>query len=311
MAWTTADIRDLDGRTALVTGATGGLGLQTALGLAKAGARVLVGARDAGRGEDAAARIAAEAAGAQVEVVRLDLADLESVRDAAEEVRERGEPLELLVLNAGVMALPRRTTADGFEMQLGTNHLGHFALAAQLLPALLEAPDPRVVTVSSGAHKFGRIDFQDLQSERRYRRWRAYGQSKLANLLFAFELQRRAAAADLPLRSMAAHPGYAATNLQAAGPKMSGNQAGELLMAVGNRLFAQSDADGALPILYAATADLPGASYAGPSGRGEMQGSPTLVSPSHAATDEAVARRLWAVSEELTGVRFELPAPVA
>jgi len=310
MPWSAADIRSQDGRTALVTGATGGLGLQTAIGLARAGARVLIGARDAGRGEAAAGRIAAAAPGAQVELVGLDLADLASVRAAAEEVRGRSEPLDLLVCNAGVMALPRRTTADGFEMQLGTNHLGHFALAAQLLPALLEAPEPRVVTVSSGAHKFGKIDFDDLQGEHRYRRWHAYGQSKLANLLFAFELQRRTAAADLPLLSMAAHPGYAATDLQSAGPKMSGSKAGELVMSVGNRIFAQSDADGALPILYAATQDLPGGSYAGPSGRGEMKGPPTLVAPNRSATDEALAKRLWELSEELTGVRFELPARV-
>ena len=311
MPWTASDIRRQDGRTALITGATGGLGLQTAIGLARAGARVLLGARDAGRGEVAAGRIAAAAPGAEIELVSMDLADLASIAAAAEEVGRRSEPLDLLICNAGVMALPRRTTADGFEMQLGTNHLGHFALVAQLLPALLEAPAQRVVTVSSGMHKIGKIDFDDLQGERRYSRWRAYGQSKLANLLFAFELQRRAAAADLPLLSMAAHPGYAATNLQAAGPKMSGNKASELVMSIGNRLFAQRDAEGALPILYAATQDLPGASYAGPSGRGEMQGPPTLVSPSHAATDEAVAKRLWEVSEELTGVRFELGAPVA
>jgi NAD(P)-dependent dehydrogenase (short-subunit alcohol dehydrogenase family) len=306
MPWTAADAPRQDGRTALVTGASSGLGLQTALGLARAGAHVLLGVRDAGRGEAAAQRIAAAVPDARTELLRVDLADLASVRGAAESVRARSEPLDLLVLNAGVMGVPHRRTADGFELQFGTNHLGHFALAAQLMPALLRGATPRVVTVSSGFHRFGRIDFDDLQGERRYRRWPAYGQSKLANLLFAFELERRAAAAGLPMRSLAAHPGWAATNLQAVGPRMSGSRSAALAMRVLNRVIAQDDETGALPILYAATEDLPGGSYAGPSGRGELHGPPTLVHPSRAATDETTARRLWSVSEELTGVRFEL-----
>jgi NAD(P)-dependent dehydrogenase (short-subunit alcohol dehydrogenase family) len=311
MPWTASDALRQDGRTALVTGASSGLGLQTALGLARAGAHVLLGVRDAQRGDAAAARIAAAVPSARSSLLELDLADLGSVRAAAESMGARGEPLDILVLNAGVMATPHRTTADGFELQFGTNHLGHFALGAQLVPALLSATAPRVVTVSSGYHRMGRIDFDDLQAERRYRRWRAYAQSKLANLLFAFELQRRAAAADLPLRSVAAHPGWAATNLQTAGARMTGDRARELVMRLLNRIVAQSDEMGALPILYAATEDIPGGSYVGPSERGELRGPPTLVHPSRAATDEATAARLWAVSEELTGVRFELTRPTS
>jgi NAD(P)-dependent dehydrogenase (short-subunit alcohol dehydrogenase family) len=203
------------------------------------------------------------------------------------------------------MALPRRETADGFEMQFGTNHLGHFALTGLLLPRLLADGGGRVVTVSSGAHRMGRMNFSDLQAEQDYQRWRVYGQSKLSNLLFALELQRRADAAGAPLLSTAAHPGYAATNLQAAGPQMEGSRVKVLAMRVGNLVLAQSDARGALPTLYAATEDLAGGSYAGPSGWREMRGTPTLVGMTKEAADEDDARRLWEVSEELTGVRYD------
>jgi len=307
--WSAANIPDQSGRTAIVTGANSGLGLVTARELARAGARVTMACRDLGRGEAAAEGVRAEVPDARVEVLRLDLADLASVRSFAE-----GSPddLDLLVNNAGVMALPRRTTADGFEMQLGTNHLGHFALAGLLLPSLLRGDGGRIVTVSSGAHRFGRIAFDDLQGERRYRRWPAYGQAKLANLLFAFELGRRSDAAGAPLRSVAAHPGYAATNLQLAAPRMDGSGVKERIMVLANRVFAQSDEMGALPSLYAATvADLPPGAYVGPDGRGEMTGHPTLVGSSAAAQDAGAARRLWEVSEELTGVRYDLAgAPV-
>jgi NAD(P)-dependent dehydrogenase (short-subunit alcohol dehydrogenase family) len=211
------------------------------------------------------------------------------------------EPLDLLVNNAGVMATPLRRTADGFELQLGTNHLGHFALAGLLLEHLRDA---RVVTVASGAHRMGKIDFDDLQSERGYQRWRAYGQSKLANLLFAFELQRRADAAGFPLTSVAAHPGYSATNLQLAGPAMEGSFVRGVIGRVGNVLLAQSDERGAWNTLYAATEDLPGGTYVGPDGIAEMRGHPTLVTASGAATDEATAKRLWDVSADLTGVSY-------
>ncbi len=308
--WTATQIPPQAGRIALVTGANSGLGLITARELARAGARVVLAVRDTARGEEAAGAIRQAAPGASVETERLDLGDLTSVRACAETVAGRHDHLDLLVLNAGVMAPPRRETADGFELQLGTNHLGHFALTGLLMQLLLARPDARVVTVSSAAHRMGSIDFDDLQGERGYSAWARYGQSKLANLLFCFELQRRAAAAGATLRSMAAHPGYAATNLQTSGPLLDAGGPIALVkglaMRAGNLVLAQSAEKGALPILYAATApDLPGAAYIGPDGRGEMRGSPTPVGTSDAASDEASARRLWEVSEELTGVAYE------
>jgi NAD(P)-dependent dehydrogenase (short-subunit alcohol dehydrogenase family) len=196
-------------------------------------------------------------------------------------------------------------------MQIGTNHLGHFALTGLVLERLLAGERPRVVTIASGAHRMGRINFDDLQSERRYHRWLAYGQSKLANLLFGQELQRRAHAAGAGLTSVNAHPGYAATHLQAAGPRMSGSRLRERMSALLNKVFAQSNRAGALPTLYAATMDVPEGSYVGPDGPGEMRGHPRLVGMSSRARDEGTARRLWEVSEELTGVRFEFPAAKA
>jgi NAD(P)-dependent dehydrogenase (short-subunit alcohol dehydrogenase family) len=224
------------------------------------------------------------------------------VHAAAEELRTRWPRIDILVNNAGVMALPRRVTADGFELQLATNHLGPFALTGLLLDALHHA---RVVAVSSTAHRYGRIRFDDLHGDRRYSRWEAYGQTKLANLLFAFELGRRAARAGLELRSVAAHPGLAATDLQLASARMEGNRLKELWSRLYSRGLGQSDAMGALPQLYAATMpDLPGGAFVGPDGFLEQRGHPKLVSARRAAHDEAVARRLWEVSEELTGVRY-------
>jgi NAD(P)-dependent dehydrogenase (short-subunit alcohol dehydrogenase family) len=305
MPWTADDIPDLTGRDAVVTGANSGLGLQIALELARNGAQVVLAVRDTDKGEEAAKRIRDSAPGAIVEVCGLDLADLASVRGFAERLQKQRDGLDLLVNNAGVMALPRRTTKDGFEMQLGTNHLGHFALTGLLLPALVARPQARVVTMSSGAHQMGRIRFDNLQGERRYQRWLAYGQSKLANLLFAFELARRAALADVELVSAAAHPGYAATNLQFAGARMDGSGLKEQLAKLGNRLFAQSDAQGALPALYAATMpDVSGGEYFGPDGRGGARGYPTRAQTTKAARDPDLARRLWEVSEELTGVSY-------
>lgn len=305
--WTASEIPDQSGRSAVVTGANSGLGLITARELGRAGAHVVLACRDETRGEEAAGAIREQAPDAEIEVMALDLADLAAVRSFAEEVGARPGGLDLLVNNAGVMALPRRETADGFEMQIGTNHLGHFALTGLLLPALRQGFDPRVVTVSSGAHHFGKIDFDDLQGEGSYKRWRAYGQSKLANLLFAYELQRRAQAAGLPLRSMAAHPGYAATNLQSAAPRMDGSALKERVMGVANSLFAQDEEMGALPSLYAATVpDLAGGSYVGPDGRLEQSGHPKVVDSNARSKDEQVAGRLWEVSEGLTGVTFDL-----
>ena len=313
--WTTSDIPDQSGRLAVVTGANSGIGLVAARELARAGAHVVMAVRDTARGADAARKVrsaASAASAAEVEVMELDLADLSSVRSFATAFGGGHDGPDLLVNNAGVMALPHRTTADGFEMQFGTNHLGHFALTGLLLPGLSGRPDPRVVTVSSGAHKMGKIDFGDLQGERRYQKWKAYGQSKLANLLFAFELGRRASAAGLPLTSVAAHPGYAATNLQSAGPKMSGSGLEERLMSLVNRVVAQDDEHGALPTLYAATEpNLPSGSYVGPDGPLEMRGRPRLVGASERAWDEQTARRLWETSEELTGVHYDFGAVAA
>jgi NAD(P)-dependent dehydrogenase (short-subunit alcohol dehydrogenase family) len=307
--WSAADIPDQRGRTVVVTGANSGIGLITARELARHGAEVVLAVRDQGRGEQAAQRIGEVVPAARLEIERLDLASLASVRAFAEAFAARRERLDLLVNNAGVMAPPRRLTADGFESQIGTNHLGHFALTGLLLARLLAAPEPRVVTVSSLAHRTGRIDFDDLQSERRYNNWRAYGQSKLANLMFAFELQRRAAEAGSALRSLAAHPGYAATNLQLAGPSRRYEKLGGL---IGNALIAQSAQMGALPTLYAATvSELPGGTFIGPGGVGELRGHPRVVTAARRAYDEQAWRRLWELSEELTGVRYEFVAPPA
>ena len=301
--WTAADIPDQSGRVAVVTGANSGLGLVTARELARAGARVVLASRSAEKGRDAASRIVSAVPGADVSAAILDLADLKSVREFATTAPER---VDLLINNAGVMAAPRRLTTDGFESQFGTNHLGHFALTGLLLGRLLAAPAPRVVTVSSTMHRGGKIDFDDLQGERKYSRWGAYSQSKLANLMFCFELQRRAVAADTALLSVAAHPGYASTNLQAAGTDRFYER---WFMAVGNRLLAQSADLGALPTLYAATVpDLPGGTYVGPGGRSEQRGYPKVVSAAGKAYDEAAWRRLWEVSEELTGVHYEFAA---
>jgi NAD(P)-dependent dehydrogenase (short-subunit alcohol dehydrogenase family) len=286
----------MGGRTVIVTGANSGIGRAAASELAGAGARVVLAVRDTEKGTAAAAGMPGE-----TEVRELDLADLESVRRFA--AGFDGE-IDILINNAGVMAPPLGRTADGFELQFGTNHLGHFALTN----LLLERITGRVVTVSSSAHKVGKIDFDDLNWERRsYKRWPAYGQSKLANLLFTSELQRRLTAAGSAVIATAAHPGYAATNLQF----HSGQSLTEALSRLGNRLLAQDEAAGALPTLYAAVADVPGDSFAGPNGLMEMRGAPKLVGRSKAAKDTEVARRLWEVSEELTGVHFPLGASKA
>jgi NAD(P)-dependent dehydrogenase (short-subunit alcohol dehydrogenase family) len=297
--WTADQIPDQSGRVAVVTGGNSGLGLETVRQLARAGARVVLACRDTTKGDEARKRIRIDIPDADIDVAALDLASLAAVRDFAERITGEGTGLDLLINNAGVMAPPRSETADGFELQLGTNHLGHFALTAQLLGSMERREDARVVTVSSGAHYMGKINFDDLQSERRYSRWRAYGQSKLASLLFAFELDRRLRAAGSPIKSVAAHPGYAATNLQSAAPPLLDR----MVMMVTNRVLAQSAAMGALPQLYAATyPGVEGGAFIGPDGIAEQRGHPKQVHSSRAARDEETARRLWDVSEELTGV---------
>ncbi|MEO5876433.1 MAG: oxidoreductase [Streptosporangiaceae bacterium] len=304
MPWTVADIPDQTGRTVVVTGANSGLGLITCRELARRGARVIMTARDTAKGELAADGIRSAVPSAQVEVAALDLADLASVREFAGAFDTLApDGLDLLVNNAGVMAVPRRTTADGFELQFGTNHLGHFALTGLLLPALLRRTAPRVVTVSSGVHKAGRMNFDDLQGEKRYRKWGAYAQSKLANLLFAFELDRRAEGSALV--SLAAHPGYASTNLQGVGPAMSGSKAAAWVVGLGNSVLAQSADMGALPQLYAATSpEARGGTYIGPDRLFEQRGHPKVVSSTKAARDPKSAERLWRASEELTGIHY-------
>jgi NAD(P)-dependent dehydrogenase (short-subunit alcohol dehydrogenase family) len=293
------DIPAQSGRIALITGANSGIGLEAARGLAQAGARVIMACRDTAKGAAAAETIRASAPSADLDVAQLDLASLDSVRAFAESYPH--EHLDLLINNAGVMVPPYRKTVDGFELQLGTNHLGHFALTGLLFDKLLATPKARVVTISSTAHKIGRIDFEDLQSERSYRRWRAYGQSKLANLLFTFELDRRLRAERAELLSVAAHPGYSATNLQFAATPSRLERLGSVVL---NRVWAQSAERGAMPTLYAATADIPGDSFVGPDGFQEMRGEPKLVTPTRAARDPETALRLWETSEQLTGVHF-------
>ena len=288
-------IPDISGRTVIVTGANSGIGRAAGAALAGAGAHVVLAVRNTDKGEAAAAAMPGK-----TEVRRLDLASLASIHEFAEGYT--GE-IDILINNAGVMIPPLTRTADGFELQFGTNHLGHFALTN----LLLEQITGRVVSVASGAHKAGRIDFDDLNWERKgYKAVSAYGQSKLANLLFTSELQRRLTAAGSAVIATAAHPGYAATNLQFHSDK----RGGDMLMGVANRIFAQSEEDGALPTIYAAVEDVPGDSYAGPSGFMEMRGAPKLVGRSAAAKDADVARRLWEVSEALTGVSFPLATTV-
>jgi NAD(P)-dependent dehydrogenase (short-subunit alcohol dehydrogenase family) len=299
--WTAEQIPSQVGRTAVVTGANSGLGLIAATELARAGADVVLACRNTEKGAAAIEAIREEAPEATVSLEALDLSSLDSIREFAGRFGAEREGLDLLINNAGVMAPPRGETADGFELQIGTNHLGHFALTGLLLEMLEGREDARVVTVSSTAHKFGRIDFDDLQSEGRYSRWRAYGQSKLANILFALELDRRLRAAGSTVSSLAAHPGYSATNLQsAAAPALD-----RAVMAVTNFLLAQSAEMGTLPVLYAATRpNLDGGLFIGPDGFEEQRGHPKVVRPVRAGRDESSARRLWEVSEELAGVRY-------
>jgi NAD(P)-dependent dehydrogenase (short-subunit alcohol dehydrogenase family) len=291
--WTAADLADQSGKTVIVTGANSGLGEVTASELARAGARVILACRNTDAGAKAAANMSGD-----VEVRALDLADLDSVRAFAASI---DQPIDILINNAGVMATPQKKTAQGFELQFGTNHLGHFALTGLLLERLKDAPAPRVTVLSSAAHRIGKLNFDDLQGDQKYGRWAAYGQSKLANLMFAYEFARRAKAAGSPITVTAAHPGYASTKLQSKTESFM-----DRVMAVGNTVLAQSAEAGAWPTLYAATMDIPSGSYVGPNGFQQQRGYPKLVGSTAASRDEAAAKRLWKVSEELTGVTYQL-----
>jgi len=300
--WTADQIPDQTGKTVVVTGANSGLGLVDSTELARHGAAVILAVRNTEKGAAAASEVAAVATGPEPEVMELDLSDLDSVRAFAASLK--GRPIDLLVNNAGIMMTPPRTTADGFELQFGTNHLGHFALTGLLLNALQKADAARVVTVSSTEHKGGHITFDDLQRKEKYTPRGAYRQSKLANAVFAVELDRRLRAAGSSVISVFAHPGYSATNLQSTGPTGILN----LVLKPANMLLAQKVEQGALPTLYAATAPgVEGGEYYGPDGIAEMRGDPTEVMAIPEAYDTEVGRRLWEVSEELTGVSYGLP----
>lgn len=312
MRWTAADLPDVSGLTVLVTGASSGLGEAMTIALATRGAHVILATRDAAKTEAVMERIRTRHPDASLEQLPLDLADLDSVRAAGETALDRHASIDRVVANAGIMAPPQQRTSDGSELQIGVNHLGHFALVGYLLPALLAAPQARVVTISSVMHRGGRLDLTDLHREREpYDRWEQYRASKLANLLYLLELHRRLGAAETPAIAVGAHPGYTATALQSSGPGMGGGAVATTratVLRTANLLVAQSTSRGVLPQLYAATApEVPAGSYWGPDGPGEMRGYPAPASRSDAARDTVLARDLWDVSEELTGVSYALP----
>ncbi|MFW6435245.1 MAG: oxidoreductase [Halovenus sp.] len=309
-SWTADQMPECSEKTVLITGANSGLGFEATKAFARQGATVIMACRSTERGEQAAQEIAEQlpgGTGATLNVRQCDLASLDSIEAFADEVRDAYDDLHILCNNAGVMAIPRSETEDGFEMQFGVNHLGHFALTGQLLDLLVGTEgETRIVTHSSGAHTTGEVDFDDLHREESYSKWGAYGQSKLANLLFAYELQRRLDGAGITeTKSVACHPGYAATNLQYRGPEQSGSRIKLATMRVANAVFGQSASTGALPLLYAATApDVRGGEYYGPGGLLNMRGPPERQESSDASHDEADARQLWERSEELTGVTY-------
>ncbi len=305
--WTAANVPNLAGRSAIVTGSNSGLGFETAKQLALHGASVTLAVRDRAKGEQAATTMRSSGPDQDIRVGQLDVSDLESVREFADTWSgENSDGLDLLINNAGIMATPRRESAQGFEMQLATNHLGHFALTGLLFPALVAVSNSRVVTVSSLAHRMVKsFNFDDPMSEKKYRAWSAYGQSKLANLLFTTEFSRRLELGDYSVGAMAAHPGFSATNLQGVASKMRGNSLEFQATAFVNRIIAQGPDMGALPILFAATAPgLANDSYIGPADKWQTRGYPTVVGRNESAHDSIQARRLWDWSEDITGVTY-------
>jgi NAD(P)-dependent dehydrogenase (short-subunit alcohol dehydrogenase family) len=304
LKWSAANIPSQAGKLAIVTGATSGLGFETAIGLAQAGADIIVASRDESHGRWAVGKIRPLAPASLLRFEKLDLANQTSIAEFVRRIERLDQPVDLLVNNAGVMALPeRQITEDGFERQFGTNHLGHFALTGLLAPALEKAGSSRVVTVASLAHRNGKIEWDNLQSERSYVPWNAYNASKLANILFAKELDRRARKAGLPLVSVAVHPGISRTSIFENGPG-TGNLKAKIVALLAP-VLTQDDAMGALPTEYAATApEVKGGEYIGPDGMGEFKGYPKVVNPRPQALDVAVAERLWQESERLTGVSF-------
>ena len=300
------DLPNLHGRYIVITGANSGIGFEAARAFAAKGAHVVLACRTRSKGEEAVARIREVHPSAELTLESLDLASLASIRAFADRMHTNLPSLELLVNNAGIMAIPKQTTADGFEMQMGTNHLGHFALTGLLLPRLLATPGSRVVTVSSVGHHFVRhVKLDDLHARRGYQKWMVYCRTKLANLLFTFELQRRLEAARAQTIAVACHPGFSSTNLQFVGPQLEGSKLAETVMRWNNRYVAQSAEDGALPTLYAATADVQGGDYVGPKGMFELRGAPGLACVGKQARDVGAARALFELSERETGVTFD------
>lgn len=303
--WTARDLPRLEGKTIAITGANSGIGYEAARALAGSGAHVVLACRSEKAAAEAITAIRGEHPAASVEALALDLSSLASVRAFAAALTAKHERLDVLINNAGVMALPRSRTADGFEMQIGTNHLGHFALTGLLLERLVASAPSRIVTVSSAVHQAGSVNFDDLHGEKGYSRWPAYFQSKLCNLLFAYELDRRLRARGHAVRSVTCHPGYASTNLQLGAAKLANSGFWQRMWRLVNGLFAQSAARGALPTLYAAAAEeAEGSDYIGPRVFG-VWGAPVKQRSSGRSRDEALAKRLWAVTEELTGVSYK------
>lgn len=303
--WTADDMPELEGKTVVVTGANSGLGFEASKKFADKKAKVVMACRSIERGKDAKNQIEEEQPEADIEVRKLDLASLESIKDFAEEFKANNEALDILCNNAGIMAIPREETEDGFEKQFGVNHLGHFALTAHLMPVLENAEEARIINQSSGLHENGDINFDDIMHEESYSPQGAYADSKLANVLFTYELDRRLS--DTGIKTLACHPGYAATNLQSRGPEKEGSTIKKYVMKAANKLLAQSAEIGALPMLYAATSpEAESGDYIGPDGFMNMRGLPVEQKSSEKSYDEEKARKLWDISEELTGVEFDI-----